>query len=217
MEDIKDTLDNQNSSEEKTNVNNNADAEINEESNLDMEYYTTDSSNDLAEDSSEDMAEENNDKENELDIMRKLKDENKKLNNEAEALKERLLRLTAEYDNYRKRTSKEKEGIYTDACTDVLKEMIPVLDNLERAISVEGNVEDIKKGIEMTIKGFKTSFEKLGVEEIDASGEFDPNYHQAVMHIQDENLGANSIAEVFQKGYKRGDKVIRYTVVKVAN
>ena len=216
MEDIKDTLDNQNSTEEKTNVNNNVDAEINEESNLDMEYYTTDSSNDLAEDSSEDMA-ENNDKENELDIMRKLKDENKKLNNEAEALKERLLRITAEYDNYRKRTSKEKEGIYTDACTDVLKEMIPVLDNLERAISVEGNVEDIKKGIEMTIKGFKTSFEKLGVEEIDASGEFDPNYHQAVMHIQDENLGANSIAEVFQKGYKRGDKVIRYTVVKVAN
>lgn len=217
MEDIKDTLDNQNSTEEKTNVNNNVDAEINEESNLDMEYYTTDSSNDLAEDSSEDMAEENNDKENELDIMRKLKDENKKPNNEAEALKERLLRITAEYDNYRKRTSKEKEGIYTDACTDVLKEMIPVLDNLERAISVEGNVEDIKKGIEMTIKGFKTSFEKLGVEEIDASGEFDPNYHQAVMHIQDENLGANSIAEVFQKGYKRGDKVIRYTVVKVAN
>ncbi|MDY6226618.1 MAG: nucleotide exchange factor GrpE [Clostridium sp.] len=214
---MKDTLDNQNSTEEKTNVNNNVDAEINEESNLDMEYYTTDSSNDLAEDSSEDMAEENNDKENELDIMRKLKDENKKLNNEAEALKERLLRITAEYDNYRKRTSKEKEGIYTDACTDVLKEMIPVLDNLERAISVEGNVEDIKKGIEMTIKGFKTSFEKLGVEEIDASGEFDPNYHQAVMHIQDENLGANSIAEVFQKGYKRGDKVIRYTVVKVAN
>lgn len=217
MEDIKDTLDNQNSTEEKTNVNNNADAEINEESNLDIECDTTDSSNDLAEDSSEDMAEENNDKENELDIMRKLKDENKKLKNEAEALKERLLRITAEYDNYRKRTSKEKEGIYTDACTDVLKEMIPVLDNLERAISVEGNVEDIKKGIEMTIKGFKTSFEKLGVEEIDASGEFDPNYHQAVMHIQDENLGANSIAEVFQKGYKRGDKVIRYTVVKVAN
>ena len=217
MEDIKETLDNQNSSEDNTNVNNNSDAEINEESNLDMESNTTNSSNDLDEDSSEDIAEENNDKENELDIMRKLKDENKRLNNEAEALKERLLRLTAEYDNYRKRTSKEKEGIYTDACTDVLKEMIPVLDNLERAISVEGNVEDIKKGIEMTIKGFKTSFEKLGVEEIDANGEFDPNYHQAVMHIQDENLAANSIAEVFQKGYKRGDKVIRYTVVKVAN
>ncbi len=217
MEDIKETLDNQNSSEENTNVNTNADAEINEESNLDMESDSTNSSNDLAEDSSEEIVEENNDKENELDIMRKLKDENKKLNNELDALKDRLLRLTAEYDNYRKRTSKEKEGIYTDACTDVLKEMIPVLDNLERAVSVDGSVDDIKKGIEMTIKGFKTSFEKLGVEEIDSTGEFDPNYHQAVMHIQDENLKPNSIAEVFQKGYKKGDKIIRYTVVKVAN
>ena len=171
----------------------------------------------LSKDSSEDIADENNDKENELENMRKIKDENKKLTNEAEALKDRLLRITAEYENYRKRTVKEKEGIYTDACTDVLKEMIPVLDNLERAIAVDGSVEDIKKGIEMTIKGFKTSFEKLGVEEIDATGEFDPNYHQAVMHIEDENLDKNSIAEVFQKGYKRGDKVIRYTVVKVAN
>ncbi|MFU7514498.1 nucleotide exchange factor GrpE [Clostridium sp. HCS.1] len=217
MEDIKETLDNQNNSEDATNVNDNVDTEKSEEANLDMEADSINSSNDSTEDSSEDIVEENNDKENELDAMRKLKDENKRLTNEAETLKERLLRLTAEYDNYRKRTSKEKEGIYTDACTDVLKEMIPVLDNLERAISVEGNVEDIKKGIEMTIKGFKTSFEKLGVEEIDATGEFDPNYHQAVMHIEDENLGANSVAEVFQKGYKRGDKVIRYTVVKVAN
>ena len=217
MEDIKETLDNQNNSEDATNVNDNVDTEKSEEANLDMEADSINSSNDSTEDSSEDIVEENNDKENELDAMRKLKDENKRLTNEAETLKERLLRLTAEYDNYRKRTSKEKEGIYTDACTDVLKEMIPVLDNLERAISVEGNVEDIKKGNEMTIKGFKTSFEKLGVEEIDATGEFDPNYHQAVMHIEDENLGANSVAEVFQKGYKRGDKVIRYTVVKVAN
>ena len=216
MEDIKETLDNQNNSKEATNVNENIDAEKNE-ANLDMEADSINSSNDSTEDSSEAIVEENNDKENELNAMRKLKDENKKLTNEADTLKERLLRLTAEYENYRKRTSKEKEGIYTDACTDVLKEMIPVLDNLERAISVEGNVEDIKKGIEMTIKGFKASFEKLGVEEIDATGEFDPNYHQAVMHIEDENLGANSVAEVFQKGYKRGDKVIRYTVVKVAN
>ena len=216
MEDVKERLDNENNFDEAVEVNN-LESENNDEANLDMESDTVNSSDDITEDSSEDISEENNDKENELDIMRKLKDENKRLNNEAEALKERLLRLTAEYDNYRKRTSKEKEGIYTDACTDVLKEMIPVLDNLERAISVEGSVEDIKKGIEMTIKGFQTSFEKLGVEEIDASGEFDPNYHQAVMHIQDENLGTNSIAEVFQKGYKRGDKVIRYTVVKVAN
>lgn len=215
MEDMKERLDGQEDLKNSNEADNKADN--NEEVNSNVESEVDDSSKNMSEDSSEDIAFENNDKENELDIMRKLKDDNKKLNNEIEALKERLLRLTAEYDNYRKRTAKEKEGIYTDACTDVLKEMIPVLDNLERAVSVEGSVEDIKKGIEMTIKGFKTSFEKLGVEEIDATGEFDPNYHQAVMHIEDENFGANSIAEVFQKGYKRGDKIIRYTVVKVAN
>lgn len=167
--------------------------------------------------SSDDIVEENNDKENDLDNMRKLKDENKKLNNEVEALKERLLRISAEYDNYRKRTTKEKEGIYTEACTDVLKEMIPVLDTLERAIAVDGSVEDFKKGIDMTIKGFKGSFEKLGVEEIDATGEFDPNFHNAVMHIEDESLEKNVVAEVFQKGYKKDDKIIRHTMVKVAN
>ena len=215
MEDMKERLDSQEDLKNSNEADNKTDN--NEEVNSNVESEVDDSSKNMSEDSSEDIAFENNDKENELDIMRKLKDDNKKLNNEVEALKERLLRLTAEYDNYRKRTAKEKEGIYTDACTDVLKEMIPVLDNLERAVSVEGSVEDIKKGIEMNIKGFKTSFEKLGVEEIDATGEFDPNYHQAVMHIEDENFGANSIAEVFQKGYKRGDKIIRYTVVKVAN
>lgn len=171
----------------------------------------------LEENKNDDTLEQSEDKENELDIMRKLKDENKKLNNELDALKERLLRISAEYENHRKRTVKEKEGIYTEACTDVLKEMIPVLDTLERAITLEGSLEDFKKGIDMTIKGFKDSFEKLGVEEIDASGEFDPNLHQAVMHIQDESLENNSIQEVFQKGYKRGEKVIRYTMVKVAN
>lgn len=171
----------------------------------------------VEENKDDETLEQNEDKENELDIMRKLKDENKRLNNELETLKERLLRVSAEYENHRKRTVKEKEGIYTDACTDVLKEMIPVLDTLERAITLEGSLEDFKKGIDMTIKGFKDSFEKLGVEEIDASGEFDPNLHQAVMHIQDESLENNSIQEVFQKGYKRGEKVIRYTMVKVAN
>ena len=115
-----------------------------------------------------------------------------------------------------KRTTKEKEAPYR-CMYDVLKEMIPVLDNLERAMTVEGSLDDFKKGIEMTIKQFNTSFEKLGVEEIDASGKFDPNFHQAVMHVEDENFGENEIAEVFQKGYKRGDKIIRYTVVKVAN
>lgn len=176
------------------------------------------------EEATEEVSEENpnekgeeEEKENPLKTLMKFKDKNKRLANENEALKERLLRVSAEYENYRKRTSKEKEGIYTDACIDVLKEVLPVVDNLERALSVEGNIEDLKKGLEMTIKGINTSFEKLGVEEIDTTKEFDPNFHQAVMHIQDEALGKNVVAEVFQKGYKKGDKVLRYTMVKVAN
>lgn len=170
--------------------------------------------------------EESNQEDNvfELNEFKKLKEENmifksktKKLENELETLKERLLRINAEYENYRRRTEKEKERIYTDACEDVLKKMLPVLDNLERAVSVEGSVEDLKKGIDMTIRQFVDALEKLQVEEIDASGDFDPNLHQAVMHMQDENYGANQVAEVFQKGYKRGEKVLRHTMVKVVN
>ena len=168
------------------------------------------------EDTTEEVVEENNE-EDTLSMVRKLKDEKKKLDNELNTLKDRLMRLSTEYDNFRKRTSKEKEGIYTDACVDVLKELVPVLDNLERAIAVDGSVEDLKKGIEMTIKGFQSSLEKLGVEEIDTTSGFDPNFHQAVMHVQDENFEKNSVAEVFLKGYKRNDKIIRYTMVKVAN
>lgn len=155
---------------------------------------------------------------------KKLKEENKKLNdeltrvsNELEALKDRLLRTTAEYENFRKRTAKEKEGIYTDACIDVLKNILPVGDNLERALSVDGSIEDMKKGIEMTLRQFKDSLEKLGVTEIPTDGEFDPNLHDAMMHVQDDSYGKNVIAEVFQKGYMRGDKVIRHSMVKVAN
>jgi len=153
----------------------------------------------------------------EIGMTKKLKEENKKLQEELDSTKDRLLRLTAEYDNYRKRTIKEKEGIYADAYVDVVKEILPIIDNLERAIQAEGNVEDLKKGVEMTMKGCKDSFAKLGIEEIDASGEFDPNVHNAVMHIDDENLDKNVVVEVFQKGYKKGEKVIRHTMVKVAN
>lgn len=150
-------------------------------------------------------------------VISELTNSNKKLENEFETVKDRLARVTAEYDNYRKRTAKEKEGIYTDACEDILKNMLPVLDNLERAISVDGDVDDLKKGIEMTIRQFNDSLEKLGVEEISTDGEFDPNLHNAVMHIEDENFNKNSVVEVFLKGYKKGDKVIRYSMVKVAN
>lgn len=161
-------------------------------------------------------------KEDELKDLKKefmlFKDKSKRMENELEAYKDRLLRLSAEYENYRKRTEKEKERIYTDACEDVLVKMLPVLDNLERAVSVENSsVEAYKTGVEMTIKQFIDALEKLGVEEIETENGFDPNLHQAVMHIQDENFDANQVAEVFQKGYKKGDKVIRFTMVKVAN
>jgi molecular chaperone GrpE len=143
--------------------------------------------------------------------------ENNKINSENEALKDRLARTVAEYENFRKRTSKEKESIYTNACEDILKEVLPVLDNLERAITVDGNIEDLKKGIEMTIKQFNGALEKLNVEEIETDGEFDPHMHNAVLHVDDEQYGKNQVVEVFQKGYKRDDKVLRHSVVKVAN
>lgn len=166
----------------------------------------------------EDLEFENlSEEDNELIKFKSLKEENKKLQEELDSLKDRLLRTVAEYDNYRKRSIKEKENIYTDACEDVLKDMLPVLDNLERALVVDGSAEDLKKGIEMTVKQFNNSLEKLGVEEVDASGEFDPNLHNAVMHAEDANLGKNQIAEVFQKGYKKGSKVLRYSMVKVVN
>lgn len=146
-----------------------------------------------------------------------LKDENEKLKNELDALKDRLARTLAEYDNYRKRTIKEKESIYTEACGDVLKNVFPIMDNLERASVVNGNVDDIKKGIDMTVKSFNEALKKLEVEEIDASGDFDPNFHNAVMHVEDETVGTNQVVEVLQKGYKKGEKVLRYSMVKVAN
>ena len=184
---------------------------LNEEVNEDTELKDEEVKENTAENTNE--VEE----EDELNMTKKLKEENKKMQEELDLTKDRLLRLTAEYDNYRKRTTKEKESIYADAYIDVIKEILPVIDNLERAMAAEGNVDDLKKGVEMTMKGCQDAFVKLGVEEIDASGEFDPNFHNAVMHIEDEGLDKNVIAEVFQKGYKKGEKIIRHTMVKVAN
>ena len=190
--------------------------DLNEEI-IDETEGTVESTEEVTEEVAEEVNEAENNEENDLALVKKLKEENDKLSKEVEAFKDRLLRITAEYENFRKRTAKEKEGIYADACADVLKEVIPTVDNLERALVVDGSVEDLKKGIEMTIKGFQTSLEKLGVEEISVEEGFDPNMHQAVMHIQDENYDKNVVAEVFLKGYKKGDKVIRYSMVKVAN
>lgn len=146
-----------------------------------------------------------------------LEDENTKLSNEVEALKDKLLRLGAEYENYRKRTTKEKEGIYSDSVVDVLKETLPILDNLERALTVDGSKDDLKVGIEMTSKQFIDTLSKFGVEEISTEDGFDPNLHNAVMHINDESFGESEIVEVFQKGYRKDEKVLRHSMVKVAN
>ena len=131
---------------------------------------------------------------------------------------DRYLRLAAEYDNFRRRTQKEKDNRYNDGKTDTLIKFLPVYDNLARALGTPTEDEAYRKGVEMIMTQFNTTMEKLGVEEIPALGEkFDPEIHNAVMHIDDESFGENEVAEVFQKGFKLGEKVIRFAMVKVAN
>ncbi len=131
---------------------------------------------------------------------------------------ERYLRLMAEFDNYKKRSAKERENIYTDVRVDTVTKFLPVFDNLERAMKTETADEAFKKGVEMTFNQLMDVFKKLGVEEIESVGKpFDPKLHNAVMHVEDEAFGENEIVEEFQKGFKIGDKVIRHSMVKVAN
>lgn len=141
------------------------------------------------------------------------------LEDELKDAKEQLLRTAAEYANYRARSAKEKEQTYSNAKGNVVAEILPVIDNLERALSQENSdYEALKKGVEMTLNGLMTSLEKLGVEAYGENGDtFDPNFHNAVMHIEDEELGENVITDVFQKGYKINDRVIRPAMVKTAN
>lgn len=131
---------------------------------------------------------------------------------------DKYLRLAAEYDNYRRRTAKEKDSIWNDAKADAAQAFLPVYDNLERALKQQTADEAFKKGVEMTMTQLKTVLEKLGITEIQALGQtFDPNLHNAVMHVEDENFGENTVCEVFQAGFMLGDKVIRFAMVKVAN
>ena len=131
---------------------------------------------------------------------------------------DQYLRLAAEYDNYRKRTAKEKESAWTQAKADTVAAFLPVYDNLERALKQETSDEAYAKGVEMTMKGLQDALAGLGVEVIPALGEtFDPNRHNAVMHVEDDAAGENTVVEVFQQGFTCGDKVIRFAMVKVAN
>lgn len=134
------------------------------------------------------------------------------------AKEEQYLRLAAEYDNFRKRSQKEKESAWADAKAETAAAFLPVYDNLERALRQQTCDEAYAKGVEMTMTGLREVLSKLGIEEIPAMGErFDPNYHNAVMHVDDPEAGENVIVEVFQAGFKAGDKVVRFAMVKVAN
>jgi len=136
-----------------------------------------------------------------------------------ESVKDQFTRLSAEYDNYRKRTTKEKDNIYQDAKADTIKAFLAVYDNLERAVSTSGDeTSPHKKGLEMIFAQYKDILKGLGVEEINAKGQpFDPKKMNAVMHIDDDNFGENEVAQVFQAGFQMDDKVIRYAIVQVAN
>lgn len=161
-----------------------------------------------------------------MEDLKKQKEENEKLkgqyeqiNSQIEQCREKYDGLVAEYENYRRRTSVEKENISADVTAKAALALLPALDNLERAMPfAQSNHESFVKGVEMTLRQLSDAFRSLGVEEIEAQDAvFNPELHDAVMHIEDENVGESVITEVFQKGYKLGDKVVRHSVVKVAN
>ena len=171
------------------------------ENNLDTE--------EKVEETKEEAKEEVKEEKSELDILKEEKNE----------LNDRYLRLLAEYDNFKKRTVREKEAIYIDSAADTISQLLPVMDNLQRALdSFTDKENDFYKGFEMVYKQTQEIFTKMGVSEIKALGEeFNPELHNAVMHIEDENVTENTIVEEFQKGYTYKEKVIRYSMVKVAN
>ncbi|HOM02462.1 MAG TPA: nucleotide exchange factor GrpE [Acetivibrio sp.] len=182
--------------------------------NTENAYETVDEASNEASNESENEASSNE----EIDSLKSQLEEKTK---KCEEYFNMLQRTAAEFDNYKKRTVKEKEAIYTDALSDAVASFLPVVDNIERALqaaSGDADVKSIREGIELVYRQFKDVMKKLGVEEIKALGEkFDPNLHNAVMHVEDSECGENIVVEEFQKGYKLKDKVIRHSMVKVAN
>ncbi|MDR1408770.1 MAG: nucleotide exchange factor GrpE [Oscillospiraceae bacterium] len=137
---------------------------------------------------------------------------------ELKAQKEQYLRLAAEYDNYRKRSAKEREFLSCLIKGDTVAELLPVADNLARALAAEGSEDDLRKGLELTMTQLSASFEKLGVAAFGEPGDlFDPNLHNAVLHIESDDFGENTVAAVFQQGYRLADTIIRHATVQVAN
>ena len=149
--------------------------------------------------------------------LAKAEEDVKRLEGQLGESQDKYLRMMAEYDNFRKRSQKERENVYSDAYSDAINALLPVLDNLGRTVGCE-DPKALSDGLALILKSFDEGLAKLGIEEIKAEGEtFDPERHYAVLHVEDENYGESEVVEVLQKGYTRGDKVIRYAVVKVAN
>lgn len=167
------------------------------------------------------MKKEKNKPENTEEVNEAVVEETKeeKLQKALDEKNDQFLRLYAEYDNFRKRSQKEKQDIYSNSKADVIKDLLPIMDNFDRAANnKDGSYEDYKKGIDLIFNQFVEMFKKNGVEAYGERGEeFDPNIHNAVMTVEDADLGENQIASVFSKGYKLGDKIIREAVVTVAN
>ena len=174
-----------------------------------------------AEEAKEKPAEEKKEEKKRFGRKDKKAEEKEKEEKHAQELAEKddkYLRLAAEYDNFRRRTQKEKDNRYNDGKTDALIKFLPVYDNLVRALNTPTEDEAYRKGVEMIMTQFNDTMTKLGVEKIESLGQtFDPAVHNAVMHVDDEEKGENEVVEVFQEGFKIGDKVVRFAMVKVAN
>ena len=157
-------------------------------------------------------------KKREAELKKKLEEQAAETEARLAAEKDRYLRLAAEYDNFRRRTQKEKETLYADGRADTVLKLLPVYDNLERALKAECSDPAFYKGVEMTMTQLTDIFTALGVTPIEAAGQpFNPDVHNAVIHVEDDSLGENMVAEEFQKGFMLNDKVIRFAMVKVAN
>ncbi len=140
------------------------------------------------------------------------------LKEELAAANDKYLRMLAEYENYRRRSQKEKQSVWQDAVADTVKELLPIADNLDRAAHADGDADAIRAGLDMTLTALNAMLNKLGLAFYGEAGDvFDPNLHNAVMHVDDETLGESVITDVFQRGCRMGDKIIRFAMVKVAN
>lgn len=165
------------------------------------------------------MSEENlEEKQEETKVMNEQEEKEFLMKKELEETTDRLKRLMAEFDNFKKRSTKEREGLYASLIADIATAFLPVLDNLEKAVEVQTTDESYKNGIELVLKQFKDVLTSVGVQKIESVGKpFDPEVHEAVSQVQDDSLGSQVIKEEFRAGYKIGNKVIRHSMVVVAN